>query len=635
MQKLNSRSDLNKARETYKKALDAEKRKIIVCVGNGCIASGSLEVYDKLKQIIKSKKLNCSLELKEEAAEHSSSLKKGGCPGLCSEGVLVLVEPEGWLYAKVKIEDAEEIVEQTIINGKAIERLAVKTHDKKPILKRTEIPFFKNQKRIVLGQCGQIDAECIKEYIAVGGYSAFEKALFDMKSEEVCKEIKDANLRGRGGAGFPAGDKWTDTLKEESTPKYVICNGDEGDPGAFMDQSIMEGIPHQMIEGMLIAAKAIGSEQGYIYVRAEYPRAVSRLRLAIKQAKELGILGNNILGTGFNFNLTIYRGAGAFVCGEGSALMASIEGRRGMPRVKRYRSTQRGLYQKPTVLNNVETLANVPLIVNNGAAWYKTIGTETSPGTKVFALTGKIVNTGLIEVPMGTKLKEIIYDVGGGISDGKKFKAVQIGGPSGGCLTDDDLDIALDFDSVPKAGAIIGSGGLVVMDETNCMVEIARFFMNFTQKESCGKCIPCREGTLRMFEILNRIVAGAGRPRDINLLEELSLTVSKTALCGLGKTAPFPVESTINRFRNEYEDHIHKKTCTAGECQSLKKIFIIPEKCFGCGICLDVCPVDAIVQQDTILEGKKKAYYVIDLTKCIKCMGCVEKCKFDAIKEEA
>jgi NADH-quinone oxidoreductase subunit F len=389
-----------------------------------------------------------------------------------------------------------------------------------------------------------------------------------------------------------------------------------------------------MIEGMLIAAKAIGASQGYIYVRAEYPRAVGRLQLAIKQATEFGLLGDNILGTNFSFNLIIYKGAGAFVCGEGSALMGSIEGRRGMPRVKRYRSTERGLYEKPTVLNNVETFANVPMIINKGAKWYKGIGPETSPGTKTFALTGKIVNTGLIEVPMGMKLREIIYDIGGGILGGKKFKAVQIGGPSGGCLTEADLDMPLDFDSVPKAGAIIGSGGLVVMDETNCMIEIARLFMKFTQKESCGKCVPCREGTLRMLEILERIVNGKGKKGDIELLDELSITVSKAALCGLGKTAPNPIMSTIKRFRNEYEDHINNNKCTAGECQGMKKLSIIPGNCSGCGACAKGCPVGAISQQDKILDGKKKAYYVIDSEKCIKCMECIEKCKFDAVKKE-
>ena len=634
MSQLTNREDLKKARDTYKKALDAEKQKILVCAGNGCIASGSLAVYDKLAEIIKAKNIPCSLELKEEPG-HPKGLKKGGCPGFCNQSVLVLVEPEGWLYTKVKPEDAEEIVETTIKNGKPVERLAYKGPDGAPILKKAEIPFYKKQTRIVLEQNGEISAESIKEYLAVGGYSAFEKVLFDMSPEAVCKEVSDSNLRGRGGAGFPAGQKWGDTLKAQGAPKYVVCNGDEGDPGAFMDQSVMEGVPHQMIEGMLIAAKAIGASQGYIYVRAEYPRAVERLRLAIAQAEAFGLLGNNILGTDFSFNLTIYRGAGAFVCGEGSALMGSIEGRRGMPRVKRYRSTERGLYEKPTVLNNVETYANVPIIINRGAAWYKGIGPETSPGTKTFALTGKIVNTGLIEVPMGTKLREIIYDIGGGILGGKKFKAVQIGGPSGGCLTEADLDMPLDFDSVPKAGAIIGSGGLVVMDETNCMLEIARFFMKFTQKESCGKCVPCREGTLRMLEILERIVSGGGKDGDIELLDELSATVSKAALCGLGKTAPNPVMSTLKRFRNEYEDHIYKHKCTAGECQKLKKLSIDPNACIGCGACAKVCPTGAITQQDTVLEGKKKAYYVLDESKCIKCFSCIEKCKSNAIIEEA
>ncbi|MDR1030918.1 MAG: NADH-quinone oxidoreductase subunit NuoF [Treponema sp.] len=634
MAQLTNRGALQQARETYKKALDAEQHKILVCAGNGCIASGSLAVYDKLVEVIKEKNVPCSLELKEEPG-HPVGLKKGGCPGFCNQSVLVVVEPEGWLYTKVKPEDAEEIVETTIKQGKPVERLAFKSPDGKSILQKDEIPFYKKQTRIVLEQNGKISAESIKEYLAVGGYSAFEKVLFDMSPEAVCKEVADSNLRGRGGAGFPAGQKWGDTLKAQGSPKYVVCNGDEGDPGAFMDQSVMEGIPHQMIEGMLIAAKAIGANQGYIYVRAEYPRAVERLRLAIAQAEAFGILGDNILGTDFSFKLTIYRGAGAFVCGEGSALMGSIEGRRGMPRVKRYRSTERGLYEKPTVLNNVETYANVPLIINRGAAWYKGIGPATSPGTKTFALTGKIVNTGLIEVPMGTKLREIIYDIGGGILNGKKFKAVQIGGPSGGCLTEDDLDMPLDFESVPKAGAIIGSGGLVVMDETNCMIEIARFFMKFTQKESCGKCVPCREGTLRMLEVLERIVAGAGQEGDIELLDELSVTVSKAALCGLGKTAPNPVMSTLKRFRNEYEDHIYKHTCTAGECQKLKKLSIDPNNCSGCGACAKICPAGAITQQDKVLEGKKKAYYVLDESKCIKCFSCLEKCKFNAIKEEA
>ncbi|GHV75878.1 NADH-quinone oxidoreductase subunit F [Spirochaetia bacterium] len=634
MSKLANRDALKKAREAYKKAYDHEKTKILVCAGNGCIASGSLKVYDKIVEIIQAKKVACSVELKEEPG-HPAGVKKGGCPGFCNQSVLVVVEPQGWLYTHVKPEDAEDIVELTIKQGKPVDRLAYKGPDGKPIIKKDDIPFYKKQQRIVLEQSGKINAESIKEYLAVGGYSAFEKVLFDMTPEAVCQEVADSNLRGRGGAGFPAGQKWGDTLKAQGAPKYVVCNGDEGDPGAFMDQSVMEGIPHQMIEGMLIAARAIGAEQGYIYVRAEYPNAVARLRLAIAQAEECGLLGDKILGSDFSFHLTIYRGAGAFVCGEGSALMGSIEGRRGMPRVKRYRSTERGLYEKPTVLNNVETFANVPIIINKGAKWYRGVGPDSSPGTKTFALTGKIENTGLIEVPMGMKLKEIIYDIGGGIRGGHKFKAVQIGGPSGGCLTEADLELPLDFDNVPKAGAIIGSGGLVVMDETNCMIEIARFFMDFTKKESCGKCVPCREGTLRMLEILERIVNGAGKDGDIETLDELATTISKAALCGLGKTAPNPILSTIKRFRNEYEDHIYKHKCTAGECKKLKKLYIVPENCSGCGSCAKACPAGAITQQDKVLEGKKKAYYVLDETKCIKCFACTEKCKFDAVKEEA
>jgi NADH-quinone oxidoreductase subunit F len=476
----------------------------------------------------------------------------------------------------------------------------------------------------VLENCGKIHAESIKEYLAVGGYSAFEKALFDMSREEIIAEISESNLRGRGGGGFPAGVKWNQVYRQKNTPKYVVCNGDEGDPGAFMDQSVMEGLPHQMIEGMLIAGLAAGAEEGYIYVRAEYPQAVKRLGIAIAQAGEAGLLGKNILGTGFNFSLRIFRGAGAFVCGEGSALTASIEGKRGMPRVKRFRTVEQGLFEKPTLLNNVETFANVPLIISRGAAWYKGIGPANSPGTKTFALTGDIVNTGLIEVPMGTPLREVIYDIGGGMRDGTEFKAVQAGGPSGGCLTKDDLDLPLDFDSLKKAGAIIGSGGLVVMNTKTCMVEIARFFMNFTQKESCGKCIPCREGTKRMLEILERIVTGLGKEGDIELLEELADTIANSALCGLGKTAPFPVISTIKNFRSEYEAHIRERRCPAGSCQKLRRIFIDPKLCKGCSKCSKVCPVGAIT-------GKVKEPFEIDQGKCIKCGACLESCPAKAI----
>lgn len=447
-----------------------------------------------------------------------------------------------------------------------------------------------------------------------------------MTQDEIITEISESNLRGRGGGGFPAGRKWSQVKRQNVEQKYVVCNGDEGDPGAFMDRSIMEGDPHRMLEGMMIAGLACGASEGYIYVRAEYPMAVSRLKTAIKQASECGLLGENILGRGFNFNLHINRGAGAFVCGEGSALTASIEGKRGMPRVKPPRTVEHGLFDKPTVLNNVETYANVPLIINNGAAWYKAIGPENSPGTKAFALTGNIENTGLIEVPMGTTLREVIFDIGGGMRGNADFKAVQIGGPSGGCLSTDDLDLPLDFDSLQEAGAMIGSGGMVVMDSNTCMVEVARFFMNFTQNESCGKCVPCREGTKRMLEILERIVEGKGKDGDIELLLELADTISATALCGLGKAAAFPVVSTIKNFREEYEAHIREKRCPTGNCQKLKRITIEAALCKGCSKCSRICPVNAI-------SGKVKEPYVIDQSKCIKCGACVGSCAFHAIVE--
>ena len=447
-----------------------------------------------------------------------------------------------------------------------------------------------------------------------------------MTKDEVINVITDSNLRGRGGAGFPAGRKWSQVKAQKSPVKYVVCNGDEGDPGAFMDRSIMEGDPHKMLEGMMIAGYASGATEGYIYVRAEYPLAVERLTNAINQARDIGLLGENILGSGFDFDIHIVKGAGAFVCGEGSALTTSIEGNRGMPRVKPPRTVEHGLYGKPTLLNNVETFANVPIIIDKGADWYKTIGPERSPGTKAFALTGNIVNTGLIEVPMGTTLRQVIYDIGGGIRGGKKFKAVQIGGPSGGCLTEEHLELPLDFDSLKKVGAMIGSGGLVVMDEDTCMVEVARFFMNFTQNESCGKCVPCREGTRRMLDILEKIVAGNGELSDLETLEQLADTVTATALCGLGKTAANPVKSTIKYFRDEYIEHIVEKKCRTGNCQALKTIYIDKGLCKGCSLCSRVCPVNAI-------SGKVKEPFEIDPATCIKCGACIEKCKFNAIKE--
>lgn len=621
---IKTREELKNIRSEYEVSLKAQMKKILVCAGTGCVSSGSLDIFDRLCELMKERNIPCSVELEEEPHGDSVGMKKSGCHGFCEMGPLVRIEPQGWLYTKVKLSDCEEIVDKTLIAGEHIERLAYHKNDTF-YKKQEEIPFYKKQTRQVLQHCGHIDATSIKEYLGIGGYTAFEKALFEMTPDDIINQITESNLRGRGGGGFPAGRKWSQVKRQRASQKYVVCNGDEGDPGAFMDRSIMEGDPHRMLEGMMIAGLACGATEGYIYVRAEYPMAVSRLKMAIEQATQFGILGENILGTGFKFNIHINRGAGAFVCGEGSALTASIEGKRGMPRVKPPRTVEHGLFDKPTVLNNVETYANVPLIIKNGAQWYKNIGPENSPGTKAFALTGNIENTGLIEVPMGTTLREVIFDVGGGMRDGKEFKAVQIGGPSGGCLTKEDLDLPLDFDSLKKAGAMIGSGGLVVMDENTCMVEVARFFMNFTQNESCGKCVPCREGTKRMLAILERIVEGKGEDGDIEQLLELADTISATALCGLGKSAPFPIVSTIKHFRDEYEAHIYRKECPTGNCQKLKKIEIDPALCKGCSKCSRSCPVSAI-------SGKIKEPFVIDQTKCIKCGSCVTACSFHAIK---
>ena len=621
---LENREQLIAFRKKEAEAYESQVEKIIICAGTGCVAGGSLDVYEKLKEIMTAEGINVEVELKAEPHERAMGLKKSGCHGFCEMGPLLRIDPRGWLYTKVHVEDCEEIVEKTIKKGEYIDRLAYKK-DEKLYRRQEDIPFYKQQTRLVLEHCGRIDAQSIREYIALGGYSAFEKALFDMTGDEVIDEITRSALRGRGGGGFPAGRKWAQVRKQNEKQKYVVCNGDEGDPGAFMDRSIMEGDPHRMLEGMMIAAVACGASEGYIYVRAEYPLAVARLKNAIAQAEELGLLGDNILGSGFSFKLHINRGAGAFVCGEGSALTASIEGKRGFPRVKPPRTVEHGLFDKPTVLNNVETYANVVPIINNGADWYLGYGTEKSPGTKAFALTGNIQNTGLIEVPMGTTLRKIIFDIGGGMRGGE-FKAVQIGGPSGACLTKEHLDLPLDFDTLKKVGAMIGSGGLVVMDSNTCMVEVARFFMHFTQNESCGKCVPCREGTKRMLEILERIVAGEGKEGDIELLLELADTIRATALCGLGKSAPSPVISTIKNFREEYEAHIKDKTCPAGQCQKLKKISIDPELCKGCSKCARQCPVGAI-------SGKIKEPFSIDLSKCIRCMSCISACAFHAIKE--
>ncbi len=621
-----NREDLQNAREHYKTAQEAQRKKILVCAGTGCVAGGSLEIHAELVRLIEARGLACAVSLEKEPHDDSIGVKKSGCHGFCEMGPLVRIEPKGWLYIKVKLEDCAEIIEQSIVGNAVVDRLTYrKNGEHYPT--QEEIPFYKKQTRLVLEHCGHIDATSLQEYLSIGGYKAFEKALFDMTQDEIVKVIDESNLRGRGGGGYPTGRKWSQVKRQTSEVKFVVCNGDEGDPGAFMDRSVMEGDPHRMLEGMMIAGIACGAAYGYIYVRAEYPLAISRLERAIEQNREFGLLGDNILGSGRSFDIKISKGAGAFVCGEGSALTTSIEGKRGMPRVKPPRTVEQGLYGKPTVLNNVETFANVPLIINRGAAWYKAIGPEKSPGTKAFALTGNIENTGLIEVPMGTTLREVIFDIGGGIRGGAGFKAVQIGGPSGGCLTQEHLDLPLDFDSLKKAGAMIGSGGLVVMDEHTCMVEVARFFMNFTQNESCGKCVPCREGTKRMLQILERIVAGQGEEEDLDMLLELADTISSTALCGLGKTAPLPVISTIKYFRDEYEAHVREKRCPAKSCQKLKKIIIDPALCRGCSKCARGCPVEAI-------SGKIKEPFVIDQAKCIKCGACIETCPFKAIRED-
>ncbi len=628
MLKIDNRETLNQVRDQAKNTIADSKCRVLICAGTGCLAGGSEQIYERICELV-AENPNVEVHFGPEIAHGDGEIgvKKSGCHGFCEMGPLMRIEPMGILYTKVSVDDCEEIFEKTIKNGELISRL-IYQQDGQEYPKQEEIPFYKRQTRLVLENCGQIDAEHMEEAIAHDGYQALAKVLFEMTPEEVIQEITESNLRGRGGGGFQAGYKWSQVARQQEKIRYVVCNGDEGDPGAFMDRSIMEGDPHKMIEGMMIAAYAVGAQEGYIYVRAEYPLAISRLKLAIEQAEAAGLLGEHIMGTDFSFKLHINRGAGAFVCGEGSALTASIEGNRGMPRVKPPRTVEQGLFAKPTVLNNVETFANVPLIINRGAAWYKTIGTESSPGTKAFALTGTVKNTGLIEVPMGTTLREVIFDIGGGIKGDGEFKAVQIGGPSGGCLVSANLEASLDFDSLKKMGAMIGSGGLVVMDNHTCMVEVARFFMNFTQNESCGKCVPCREGTKRMLEILERIVAGNGTLEDLDLLEELAKMITDTALCGLGKSAAQPVMSTLRVFRDEYEEHVLEKKCRSGNCTALRNFVINPELCKGCSKCARNCPVGAI-------SGKIKEPFTIDSTKCIKCGACEGACPFKAISVEA
>lgn len=598
---------------------------VLICAGTGCIAGGAMKIYENIKAECERRGLAVYVGLKHDTDEEKSlHVKMSGCHGFCEMGPLVHIEPMGIMYIHVTPEDCHEILERTVLGGEIIDRLVYHL-DGVAYPRQADIPFYKKQHRVVLENCGSSDAEDIEEYIAKGGYAAFEKALFEMTGEEICKNITDSGLRGRGGGGFPAGRKWEGARKQTSAQKYVVCNGDEGDPGAFMDRSIMEGNPHSVLEGMMIAGLAVGSDTGYIYVRAEYPLAVNRLRTAIAKAEAFGLLGDHIMGSDFSFRIHVNRGAGAFVCGEGSALTASIEGSRGMPRVKPPRTIEHGLWAEPTVLNNVETFANVPLIIRNGVEWYRSIGTRTSPGTKAFALTGNVVNTGLIEVPMGTTIREVVFDIGGGIRNGKKFKAVQIGGPSGGATTasKEHLDLPLDFDSLKSIGAMIGSGGLVVMDEDTCMVETARFFMEFTQKESCGKCVPCREGTKRMLEILDRIIANKGTLEDLDLLEELADTITHTALCGLGQSACKPVQSTLKYFRDEYLRHVVDHHCPI--CNREKPHPTIDaDKCKGCGKCRKNCPMEAI-------SGTVKQPHTIDPERCVNCGACVASCPFGAI----
>jgi NADH-quinone oxidoreductase subunit F len=608
-------------------------RRVVICAGTGCVANGSLKVYRAFVEGIAKAGLPVVTELtgKQGTLVDGILVSRSGCQGFCQMGPLVTVEPDGILYTRVKEKDVAEIIEQTLKRNEVIDRLLfVNPADGKHCHGQNDIPFYTRQHRMVLKACGNVDPEDINEYIRNSGYAAAEKAYVKMTAQSVCEEITFAALRGRGGGGFPTGKKWELTRIQPGEKKYVICNGDEGDPGAFMDRSVMEGNPHSVIEGMMIAALAIGADEGYVYVRAEYPLAVKRIRKAVVEAERLGLLGDDIFDSGKNFRLHVMEGAGAFVCGEETALMASIEGKRGTPRPKPPFPAQSGLWGKPTVINNVETLATVPLIINMGAAEFRRLGTKGSPGTKTFALTGHVANTGLIEVPFGATLREIIFEIGGGIIDdaGKPFpggfKAVQIGGPSGGCLIEEHLDLPLDFDSLRGVGAMVGSGGLVVMNKNTCMVKMARFFMQFTQNESCGKCVLCREGTKQMLALLDDIIAGEATEETISLLREVALAVQKGSLCGLGKTAPNPVLSTLRNFRAEVEAHIVQKRCPAGQCKALVMPEIIAEKCKGCTACVKKCPVGAI-------SGEVKKPHRIDPEKCIKCGACAQVCKFGAV----
>ena len=617
--RIETREQLQAIRKEAKAKIDATPIRILICAGTGCISGGSQFIYDKMKELVGD---NENVEVKFEGHVPHPEVKKSGCHGFCEMGPLMRIEPLNILYVKVQPEDCEEIYNETIKNRKVIDRLVYKQNGQSYVSQES-IPFYEKQTRIVLKNCGHIDAEHIEEYIAIGGYKGLEKVLFDMTKEEGLEEILKSGLRGRGGAGFPTGKKWAEVAKQPVTERYVVCNGDEGDPGAFMDRSLLEGDPNSVLEAMAIAGYAVGASQGYIYIRAEYPLAIDRLKIAIAQAEEAGVLGDNILGTGFNFKIELKYGAGAFVCGEGTALINSIEGKRGEPRMKTFSSSKHGLWQAPTSVNNVETFGNVPAIINNGADWFASYGTEDSKGTKVFALGGKVNNVGLVEVPMGTTLREIVYEIGGGIPNGKEFKAVQTGGPSGGCISAKNLDTPIDYKSLSSIGSMMGSGGMLVLDDTDCMVDIARFFLDFSVDESCGKCTACRIGTKRLYEILSKICEGKGCEQDLIDLKDLALSVKNTALCGLGKCAPNPVLSTLEYFYDEYLAHVKDHKCPAGKCSTLLD-FVITDDCIGCGLCAKNCPVGAV-------SGEKKEKHVIDTTKCIKCGTCIEKCKKGAI----